>query len=107
MSLLELVVATTVFAVMMLGLAATLATGLNLTRNNRNRSVAANLASQEMDTVRSAVFTTLNALTSTQSVGGVSYTVHRELTWVASNATNGPVRRDEWCSTSVTSACVG
>ncbi len=90
MTLLELVVAMSVFAVIMLGLVATLASGLTLTRNNRNRSVAANLASQEMDLVRSATFASLVAQTSTQSVGGVPYVVHRELTWVADSATNGP-----------------
>ncbi len=82
--------AMTVFAIIMLGLAATLATGLTLTRNNRNRSIAANLASQEMDLVRSSVFTDLAAATTTQPVGGVPYTVHRELTWVSRSATNGP-----------------
>jgi Tfp pilus assembly protein PilV len=90
MSLLELVVALTVFAIIMMGLAATLASGLTLTRNNRNRSVAANLASQEMDTVRAADFTTLASRTTTEAVGGVGYTVHRELTWVNHAATNGP-----------------
>jgi len=93
MTLLELVVAMSVLAIMMLGIAATIDSGLTLVRNNRNRSVAANLASQEMDIVRetaSASFTSLAPAVTTQNVAGVSYTVNRELTWEAKNANNGP-----------------
>jgi Tfp pilus assembly protein PilV len=90
LTLLELVVAISVFAVISGGIAATLDSGLTLTRNNRQRSVAANLASQEMDTVRSMPFTSIAARTVTQVLDGTSYTITRELTWVAHNATNGP-----------------
>jgi hypothetical protein len=86
----ELVVAITLFALIMMGVAASVATGLNLTRNNRDRSVAANLASQEMDIVREANFTSLSARTVTQTVGTVTYTIRRDLTWVAKSATAGP-----------------
>jgi hypothetical protein len=79
-----------VFVVLSGGIAATLDSGLTLTRNNRERSVAANLASQEMDTVRSTTFTSIAARTVTQDVDGTSYTITRELTWVARDATNGP-----------------
>ncbi len=93
MTLLELVVAMTILALLMTGLAATIGSGLTLVRNNRNRSVAANLASQEMDTVReiaAASFTSLAPAVTTQVVGGVPYTVNRELTWVGNNASTGP-----------------
>ncbi len=93
MTLLELVIAMTVLALLMTGLAATIGSGLTLVRNNRNRDVAANLASQEMDIVRetaAASFTTLTPAVTTQSVGGVPYTVNRELTWVGNDATTGP-----------------
>lgn len=90
MTLLELVVALSVLAILMLGVAATLSSGLSLVRQNRNRSVAANLASQEMDIVREAQFTSLAPLVTTVNVAGVNYTVNRELTWVAKSATNGP-----------------
>jgi len=89
-SLLELVIAVSILAISLLGIAATIDSGLNLTRSNRNRSVAANLASQEMDLIRSSDFTTLAAGTSVQTVNGVDYTVHRDLTWVPRDATNGP-----------------
>ena len=90
LSLLELIVAMSVFALVVLAISASIDSGLTLTRNNRQRSVAANLASQEMDTVRSAPFTTLTARTVTQVVDGSSYTTVRELTWVPKSATNGP-----------------
>jgi hypothetical protein len=89
-TLLELVVAITVFAVMMAGISATIGQGLNLSRSNRHRSVAANLASEEMDVVRSSSFTSLAPRTVTQTVSGVPYTVRRDLTWVSKSATSGP-----------------
>ena len=49
LTMIELVVAVSVFAILAGGLALTIDGGLNLARNNRNRSIAANLASQEMD----------------------------------------------------------
>lgn len=90
LSLLELIVAMSVFALVVLAVSASIDSGLTLTRNNRQRSVAANLASQEMDTVRSSAFTTLTARTVTQVVDGSTYTTVRELTWVSKSATNGP-----------------
>ncbi len=90
LTLLELVVALSVFVVMVLGVAATIDSGLNLTRNNRQRSVAANLASQEMDTVRQTDFTALTARTVTEVVDGSTYTINRSLTWVSKSATSGP-----------------
>jgi hypothetical protein len=90
LSLLELIVALSVFALVVLAVSASIDSGLTLTRNNRERSVAANLASQEMDTVRSSLFTSLVARTVTQVVDGSTYTTIRELTWVPKGATNGP-----------------
>ena len=52
MTLLELVIAMSILSLVMTGMVATIGSGLTLVRNNRNRSVAANLASQEMDVVR-------------------------------------------------------
>src|SRR5262249_61986364 len=77
-------------SIMMLGIAATVSSGLNLSRNDRNRSVAANLASQEMDTVRESTFTTLVARTTTQTVDNQVFTIRRDLTWVSKSATSGP-----------------
>jgi hypothetical protein len=89
-TLLELVVAITLLALMMAGIAASVGGGLDLSRNNRHRSVAANLAAEEMDVVRSSDFMTLAPRTVAQAVDGVDYEVRRDLTWVEKSATNGP-----------------
>ncbi len=91
-SLIELVVAVAVFAILSAGLALTIEGGLNLARNNRNRSIAANLASQEMDDVRSTTFTALplGLVDRSESVDGVPYTVRRETEWTDNASTTGP-----------------
>lgn len=90
--LIELVVAISVLAVVTMGLGLSMGSALNLARNNRNRTIAANLASQEMDIVRSAKFVDLTPglLVSNQVLDGVSYTVRRESLLVAQNASSGP-----------------
>jgi type II secretory pathway pseudopilin PulG len=90
--MIELVVALTVFAILAGGLALTIDSGLGLARNNRSRSVAANLASQEMDSVRRANFASLplGLVDRNQLVDGVQYTVRRESEWVDNNSTTGP-----------------
>ncbi len=87
----EMVVAILVFAILIVGVTATMSTSLNMVRNNRNRSVAANLASQEMDTVRSTDFTDLpvGQTVTVQNVDTVPYTVTRETEWVTKNASSG------------------
>jgi hypothetical protein len=87
----EVMVAILIFGVLITGIATMQGTTLNLIRNNRNRSVAANLASQEMDTVRSTNFTSLpiGQYVTTKNVDGVPYTITRESEWVASNASAG------------------
>ncbi len=84
-TMVELVVGIFIFALVIGGVVAGMSSSLNLTRQNRNRSIAANLASQEMDTVRSTEFTDLPArdrVTATQTVDGVPYTITRETQWV-------------------------
>jgi prepilin-type N-terminal cleavage/methylation domain-containing protein len=92
LTMIELVVAVSVFAILAGGLALTIEGGLNLARNNRNRSVAANLASQEMDDIRSASFTSLplGQVDRPATVDGVPYTVRRESEWVDNASTTGP-----------------
>jgi prepilin-type N-terminal cleavage/methylation domain-containing protein len=92
LTMIELVVAVSVFAILAGGLALTIEGGLNLARNNRNRSIAANLASQEMDDVRQASFTALplGQTDRPESVDGVAYTVRRETAWVDNASTTGP-----------------
>jgi type II secretory pathway pseudopilin PulG len=90
-TILELVLAVSVFALFTVGFAETVNTGIGLARTNRDRDVAANLASQEMDLVRSSSFTTLplGLVQTAQSVGGIQYTINRESEWVASGASKG------------------
>lgn len=91
-SLVELVVACAIFVALIGGVTSTVWSSLDLARQNRNRSVAAGLASQEMDTVRAADFLSLpvGLVSSTETVDGVPYAVARESEWIAEGASAGP-----------------
>ena len=91
-SMVEMVIGIFIFAMVIGGVVLGMSGALNVTRQNRNRSIAANLAAQEMDTARSTEFTDLplGVITTTQSVDGVPYTIERETEWVTPNATSGP-----------------
>ncbi len=90
-TMVEVMAAILIFGVLITGIATMQGTTLNLIRNNRNRSVAANLASEEMDTVRSTNFTSLTVgqVVTTRDVDGVPYRVTRESEWIASDASAG------------------
>ncbi|MEW6059943.1 MAG: prepilin-type N-terminal cleavage/methylation domain-containing protein [Actinomycetota bacterium] len=90
-TMIEVAVAILIFAVLVVGMTVTMSSSLNLVRNDRNRSVAANLAAQEMDTARSTDFPDLpiGQYVHTEDVGGVSYTVTRESEWVTKDALAG------------------
>jgi prepilin-type N-terminal cleavage/methylation domain-containing protein len=91
-SVVEVMMAVAVFAVMAASVAGTLTTALDITRNNRHRTVAAHLASREMDVVRSTDFDTLplGLVTSSISVDGIPYDVNRETAWISRSATTSP-----------------
>jgi type II secretory pathway pseudopilin PulG len=91
LTIIELMVALTVFALVMTAVASILGTSLITTANNRNRSVAANLAAQEMEIVRATEFTQLpvGQVTSTQIVDGVLFTTTRESEWISQDAESG------------------
>jgi len=95
-TMVEAVIAIFIFAMVITGVGVGMSSALNLTRQNRNRSIAANLASQQMDTVRSTDFTTLDQMTQlaqpttvtpTPTVEGVPYTVTQYTRWIYKNAT--------------------
>jgi prepilin-type N-terminal cleavage/methylation domain-containing protein len=90
-TMVELVVSIMIFALTIAAIAAGMSTSFSLTRGNRSRSVAANLAAQEMDTIRSTSFSNLaiGQLTTTQTVSGVAYTVTRQTQWVTQSGTSG------------------
>jgi type II secretory pathway pseudopilin PulG len=90
-TLIELLIALTIFAVVAGGVAVGMASSLGLTRNNRNRSVAANLAAKEMDVVRSTEFDSLplENVEKDEVVDGVTYSILRETEWVSRDGTDG------------------
>lgn len=93
-TMVELMVGILIFGMVAAAVAAGMSSSLNLTRQNKNRSIAANLASQEMDTVRSMAFVDLEAevghVEYTQTIDTVVYTVSRDTEWTYPSATSGP-----------------
>jgi prepilin-type N-terminal cleavage/methylation domain-containing protein len=94
-TLLELVIALALFMIMSGGVFATIDSGLNLARNNKNRSVAANVVSQQMDAFRSMDFPTLltyqgTKTLPTQNVGGILFTVSTEVNPQSISSSNAP-----------------
>lgn len=96
-TILELMMAMFVFAVIMGAVAAALGTTLSATRNNGNRVIGANLAAEDVDSLRLLASTNFTAFTdqlgqtsNTRQVGNVDYTVTRNLTWVNGSAGTAP-----------------
>lgn len=89
MTLIEVIVAMMIFAIIALGVAFTMTNVMSLTRDNRERTAAVNLAASEIDLIRSFddVFAVTDN-TSTKTVGGTTYTVTRETSWVSSTGTD-------------------
>jgi len=102
LSIVELVIAISVLTITLSGVASGLTSALGLTRQNRSRTVAANLAAEDMEKVRAAAVTaagfsslqppafTETAVTeATVTVGSLPYTVRRETEWVSQSSTAG------------------
>lgn len=83
-SLIEVLVAVLVFAIISTGIVAGMTTIARMTTDSRARITAANLATQDIDLVRSISdpFGITNA-TSTVTVDGRDYTVKRSTSWVS------------------------
>jgi prepilin-type N-terminal cleavage/methylation domain-containing protein len=88
-SIIEVMVAMTIFAMIAAGVAMGIASTLFLTQDNRSREAALNLANQALDAARSTkdVFT-LDDDTSQQSVGAQNYTIQRTTNWINSDGTD-------------------
>ncbi|WP_345761940.1 prepilin-type N-terminal cleavage/methylation domain-containing protein [Diaminobutyricibacter sp. McL0608] len=88
MTLIEVLVAMMVFAIIAMAVAYSLTLTLVMTRDSRAREVAANLAAQQIDVVRSLqnVFSVNNGST-TQTVDGITYTVTQTTDWVSNTGT--------------------
>jgi prepilin-type N-terminal cleavage/methylation domain-containing protein len=94
-TLIELMVSLLIFAFVAAAVATGLGSSLNLVRNNRNRSIAAHLASSEMDLIRSTDVDQLplGQVTSQKQVPagtGPDYTITRDTSWVVRNASSNP-----------------
>jgi hypothetical protein len=90
----ELVVAISIFAVLSSGVAMIANSGLRLVGYNRDRTAAANLASEDSDAATQTDFNTLAAevgtpTTTSKLVGTVKYTITRDVHWErADSSTN-------------------
>lgn len=87
MSIIEVLVALSVLLVVMVSTAATLVQALDLSTSSHRRVIASNLASQELDRLRSVPFTQLEGWVASppsdtvEEVEGQDFTVSRLLTW--------------------------
>lgn len=89
LSLVEVIVAMMVFAVVSVGVAYSITNSLVLTRESRARAIATNLAAQDIDLLRSVedVFTVTSKSWSTQ-VGGFTFHVARTAEWTDAATTS-------------------
>ncbi|MGZ4676285.1 MAG: hypothetical protein ACXVJ7_04985 [Acidimicrobiia bacterium] len=89
-SIVELIVSFTLFALVVGSLVTLITTGLSVARANKDRSVAAHLASQQMDALREQTFSalTLGQSVSNVSVNSVRYKVTTDTEWVGNSATS-------------------
>ena len=83
-TIIELMVAITVFALLMAAAALGMNGALNLTRNNRQRAVAANLAATQVDKIQATDFDSIVIGYSqvTTPVDGVNYVISTNTEWV-------------------------
>lgn len=88
-SIIEVMVAMTVFAMIAAGVAAGIVSTMYLTQDNRSREAALNLANQALDAARSTkdVFT-LDDDTSSQRVGNQDYTIKQTTNWINSDGSD-------------------
>ena len=87
LTLVEVIVAMMVFAIISVGVAFSITNALVLTRESRARAIASNLAAQDIDLVRATtnVFK-VDKATSVKTVSGITFTVTRTVDWVDSTA---------------------
>ncbi|ROP63294.1 hypothetical protein [Curtobacterium sp. ZW137] len=97
-TVIEVMVAMIVFAVMSVGIAYGIASTLQLTQNSRGRETAVALASQDIDQLRQTAAASTSGIFSiasksgsanTKTLGGVTYNIDRAVTWVQSDGASG------------------
>ncbi|MFP4148934.1 MAG: type II secretion system protein [Nitriliruptoraceae bacterium] len=96
LSLVEMIVSIAILGVLLGGLSATMVNVLDLSRNNANRVVAANLAASAIEELRTRPYTELEDLadsdpndTWTREVDGQEFTLSREVFWSTNLADAG------------------
>lgn len=91
LTLIEILVAMMVFAIIAVGVAFSLTSSLTMVRDARAREVAANLAAQAIDTARSLenVFSVRNSVEVTPAIDGITYTVTQKTGWVSGGTSGG------------------
>jgi prepilin-type N-terminal cleavage/methylation domain-containing protein len=84
LSLIEVIIAMMVFALIATGVGYTMIAALRLTQDSTARQQAANLASQEIDLTRSIdnLFNLVDK-TTTETINGITYTIKRTARWVS------------------------
>ncbi|ROS58980.1 hypothetical protein EDF38_1820 [Frigoribacterium sp. PhB160] len=83
LSIIEVVVALLVFAIITTGSIVAVGTVLSMTADNRSREIAANLASQAVDTARSVTdIADIASSTTPVSLNGVDFTVKQSASWI-------------------------
>lgn len=84
LSLIEVIVALMVFAMIATGIGYTMIAALHLTRDSTARQQAASLAAQEIDLTR-AIDNLFNLVdkTTVETINGVTYTINRTARWVS------------------------
>ncbi|MFJ6171616.1 hypothetical protein [Curtobacterium sp. NPDC092190] len=98
LSVIEVMVAMMVFAVMSVGIAYGIANTLQLTQTSRGRETAVALASQDIDSMRQTAAATTAGIfkviskdgaVNTKTLGGVTYQIDRSVRWVQSDGASG------------------
>jgi type II secretory pathway pseudopilin PulG len=89
-SIVELIISLTLFSLVVGSLVTLIATGLSVARNNKDRSVAAHLASEEMDAIRQKTFSTLGIGQTVRrvTVNSVRYKLTDDVEWASNAATS-------------------
>lgn len=84
LSLIEVIIAMMVFALIATGIGYTMIAALHLTQDSTARQQASNLASQEIDLTRSIdnLFNLVDR-TTTETIHGITYTIKRTARWVS------------------------
>lgn len=91
-TVIEVMVAMIVFAIMSTGIAYGIANSLQLTQATRGRATAISLASQDIDQLRqtaagstNGIFSVLSKTFPSDTIGGVAYTIKRTVSWIQSD----------------------